>query len=131
MMDQIEIDLSFKPRDRSEAQQARAVLEAEGAREVREIENYGFLAEGVTFLAIITATGLVNAVIKLWQLGTGGIVVDTRGEKVRVTRVPTPGIVVVSTSNERVVVKGPAEMSLPPLLVSELKKGGHIGDSES
>ena len=133
-MDEIEIDLTFKPKDQSEAQEARAVLEAEGAREVREIEDFGFLAEGLTFLAIISATALVNAVIKLSQLWAVGIVVDTRGERVRV--VPDPNVaggsvILVPGANERVIVERPAEMSFPSLLASVQKKGGHIGDRAS
>ena len=129
-MDEIDIDLTFKPKNQSEAQEARAVLEAEGAREVRQIEDYGFLAEGLTFLAIISTTALVNAVIKLSQLWAVGVVIDTRGERVRITRDPNvaPGIVVsISESNERVVVERPGEMSFPSLL--KLKKGGQIGGS--
>jgi hypothetical protein len=134
MMDEIDIDLTFKPKDQSEAQEARAVLEAEGAREVREIEDYGFLAEGLTFLAIISAIALVNAVIKLSQLWAEGLVIDTRGERVRITPDPSVArgtVVIISGAKERVVVERPGEMSFPSLLTDVLKKGGQISGSVS
>ena len=47
MMDEIEIDLTFKPKDELEVQEALALLEAEGAREVRKIEDYGLIDAGL------------------------------------------------------------------------------------
>src|SRR5215469_7363142 len=113
-MDEIAIDLTFKPKAPSEEQEALAVLQAEGAREVRKIEDYGAFDAGLTFLAIVSAVALVNAIIKLSQLWAVCTVVDTRGKKVRITTNPDGprgSVILVSGANERVVVERPTEMS--------------------
>jgi hypothetical protein len=77
---------------------------------------------------------LVNAVIKLSQLWAEGLVIDTRGERVRITPDPSVArgtVVIISGANERVVVERPGEMSFPSLLTDVLKKGGQISGSVS
>jgi hypothetical protein len=123
MTDEIEIDLTFNPKDQSEAQEARSVLEAHGARRVRQIRGYGVLAEGLTLLAITSLTVLVNAVIRLSQLWDESVVVDTRGSKVQITRTASKGgkKIIVKEASDEVIVERPEKMLLPLLMKATRK----------
>ena len=106
------IEVSFRDEDASAVSTS---LSEVGAESVEQVEQQGFTGIELLFLAVVTADALSSLLAKLVRLWKKGVVVDTRGPSVEITKnvdLPRGTVLIVSGEHDKVTLSQPSDSQL-------------------
>jgi len=106
----VSIDLFLKGEDQAVV---RAMVEGAGAKSISQLKEKAMTGIELVLLATIAIQALANVVIRLAPLAKSGIVVDARGQKVRIRKdksLPNGHVVIISKTGVKVTMHEPSEV---------------------
>lgn len=116
MPDDVSIDIALEDED---PVAIRLLLEETGAEQITQVREKGLAGIGEGLFAIMGLQALANLIIRLLPLTKPGVVVDTRGSKVRIRKdanLPRGNVLVITKTGVRSTLYQPQAVEVSNLL---------------